>query len=85
MSDRDGLDLIQKDVQYIREKIDDIVKLVNNHDTRIRDIELQLAGYAGEQKGIRYVVTDKDRRFKILLTVLILLTSAVNVAIALFR
>jgi len=77
--------LIQQDVKYIREKIDGIVTKVNEHDQRLRDLELKFASTNGKERGITYTEERNDRRFKLAITVLILVTSAINIIIAIFR
>jgi len=77
--------LIQQDVKYIREKIDGVVTKVNEHDQRLRDIELKIASLNGKERGITSAEERSDRRFKLTITVLILVTSAINIIIAIFR
>jgi len=77
--------LIQQDVKYIREKIDGIVTKVDEHDERIREVELKLARSIGKEQGITSTQERNDRRFKLTITALILVTSAINILIALFH
>jgi len=77
--------LIQQDVKYIREKIDDVITKVNEHDQRLRDIELKIASSIGKERGITSAEERSDRRFKLIITILILVTSAINIIIAIFR
>jgi len=77
--------LIQQDVKYIREKIDGVVTKVNEHDQRLRDIELKIASLNGKERGITSAEERSDRRFKLIITALILVTSAINILIAIFR
>ena len=77
--------LIQQDVKYIREKIDGIVTKVDEHDQRIRGVELKLASFSGKEQGIISTQERNDRRFKLTITALILVTSAINILIALFH
>jgi len=77
--------LIQQDVKYIREKIDGIVTKVNEHDQRLRDIELKLASSSGKERGITSAEERNDRKFKLAITALILVTSAINILIAIFH
>ena len=77
--------LIQQDVKYIRERIDGIVTKVDEHDQRLRDIELKLASSSGKEQGITSTQERNERRFKLTITVLILVTSAINILIALFH
>ena len=77
--------LIQQDVKYIREKIDGIVTKVDEHDQRIRAVELKLARSSGKEQGITSTQERNDRRFKLTITALILVTSAINILIALFH
>ena len=80
-----NIKLIQKDVQYIREKIDGIVETVADHGSRIRDIEIKMANMSGQQVGAHGQILITDRKFKLALTALILATSAVNIIIAIFH
>jgi len=77
--------LIQQDVKYIREKIDGIVTKVDEHDQRIRGVELKLASFSGKEQGITSTQERNERRFKLTITALILVTSAINILIALFH
>jgi len=86
MSDQEtDIRLIQQDVKYIREKIEGIVAKTDEHDQRIRAVELKLASSSGKEQGITSTQERNDRRFKLTITVLILVTSAINILIAVFR
>jgi len=88
MSDRSievQLAELQENVKYIKERIDGVIAKTDEHDQRIRGVELKLASFSGKEQGITSTQERNERRFKLTITALILVTSAINILIALFH